>query len=150
MAVLCRFSSIRLAQRLLLLVLLLLLRLVFFSGISKGKRPLEGAALEEHLAFGERLLREGRAAFVAGDMEMAYMRFKQGVELLNWVEATDSQNQKRVEDMYSLFLKNTAQAALKLGKYQEAIRPPLLWLLLFCCCSCRRCCSNCLLFCLLL
>lgn len=94
----------------------------WIPGISKGKRPLEGAALEEHLAFGERLLREGRAAFVAGDMEMAYMRFKQGVELLNWVEATDSQNQKRVEDMYSLFLKNTAQAALKLGKYQEAIR----------------------------
>lgn len=105
------------------------------SGISKGKRPLETAALEEHLAFGDRLAREGREAYSSKDYGTAFMRFKQGVELVNWVEAKEAVRQRCVDDMYCMFLRNVAQAALKLGKYQEAIRetrrlllllPPLL------------------------
>lgn len=83
---------------------------------------MDAPALEEHLAFGERLAREGREAYAAGDYDKAFMRFKQGVELVNWVEAKDAVSQRRIDDMYSLFLKNSAQAALQLGKYQEAIR----------------------------
>ncbi|CDJ34081.1 uncharacterized protein EMH_0018650 [Eimeria mitis] len=94
----------------------------WIPGISKGKRPLEGAALEEHLSFGDRLLREGREAYTAKNSELAFMRFKQGIELMNWVEAKDKQQQTRVEHIFSLFLKNAAQAAIQLGKYQEAIR----------------------------
>ncbi|CDJ39362.1 Peptidyl-prolyl cis-trans isomerase d-like protein, related [Eimeria tenella] len=94
----------------------------WIPGISKGKRPLDAPALEEHLSFGERLAREGREAYATGDYDKAFMRFKQGVELVNWVEAKDAVSQRRIDDMYSLFLKNSAQAALQLGKYQEAIR----------------------------
>ncbi|CDI79502.1 hypothetical protein, conserved [Eimeria acervulina] len=95
----------------------------WIPGISKGKRPLEGGALEEHLSFGDRLSLEGRQAYAAGDYETAFMRFKQGIELLNWVEARDKENQqKRIDEAFSLFLKNAAQAAIQLGKYQEAIR----------------------------
>ncbi|KAL8447769.1 hypothetical protein Emag_004177 [Eimeria magna] len=79
-------------------------------------------ALEEHLAFGERLAREGREAYAASDYGTAFMRFKQGVELVNWVEAKDAVRQRCVDDMYCMFLRNVAQAALKLEKYQEAIR----------------------------
>ncbi|KAL8274071.1 hypothetical protein Esti_001913 [Eimeria stiedai] len=94
----------------------------WIPGISKGKRPLDTAALEEHLAFGERLAREGREAYAAEDYDTAFMRFKQGVELINWVEAKDAVRQRCVDDMYCMFLRNVAQAALKLEKYQEAIR----------------------------
>lgn len=94
----------------------------WIPGISKGKRPLELQALEEHLAFGERLAREGRDAYAVRDHELAFMRFKQGVELLNWIEAKDQVRQRCIDDMYCMFLRNVAQAALKLEKYQEAIR----------------------------
>ncbi|KAL8446777.1 hypothetical protein Emed_004779 [Eimeria media] len=94
----------------------------WIPGISKGKRPLDTAALEEHLAFGERLAREGREAYAASDYETAFMRFKQGVELVNWVEAKDAVRQRCLDDMHCMFLRNVAQAALKLEKYQEAIR----------------------------
>lgn len=92
------------------------------SGISKGKRPLDIQALEEHLVFGERLAREGREAYAVRDYDIAFMRFKQGVELLNWIKAKDPVRQRCVDDMYCMFLRNVAQAALKLEKYQEAIR----------------------------
>ncbi|XP_026190927.1 uncharacterized protein LOC34620920 [Cyclospora cayetanensis] len=94
----------------------------WIPGISKGKRPLNAKALEEHLAFGERLAREGREAYADQLYETAFLRFKQGVELLNWVEARDAINQRSVDDMYCMFLRNVAQAALQLEKYQEAIR----------------------------
>lgn len=94
----------------------------WIPGISKGKRPLETPALQEHLAFGDRLAREGREAYEAKDYSTAFMRFKQGVELVNWVEAKESVRQRCIDDMYCMFLRNVAQAGLKLGKYQEAIR----------------------------
>ncbi|KAL8432419.1 hypothetical protein Efla_000196 [Eimeria flavescens] len=94
----------------------------WIPGISKGKRPLDTAALEEHLSFGERLAREGREAYAARDYDTAFMRFRQGEELVNWVEARDAVRQRSVDDMYCMFLRNVAQSALKLEKYQEAIR----------------------------
>lgn len=74
------------------------------------------------------MAREGREAYAAHDYDTAFMRFKQGVELVNWVEAKDAVRQRCIDDMYCMFLRNVAQAALKLERYQEAIResvPPL-------------------------
>lgn len=99
-----------------------LVAMFFFAGVSSGKRPLEKAALQQHLSFGERLAREGREAFSAANYTLAFTRFKQGVELLNWVQAKDKTMQPTLDDMYAMFLRNTAQAALKLERFQEAIR----------------------------
>lgn len=96
--------------------------MLILAGVSSGKRPLEQVALEQHLAFGERLAREGREAFSAENYTLAFTRFKQGVELLNWVQAKDVAMQSTLDDMYAMFLRNTAQAALKLERFQEAIR----------------------------
>ncbi|CBZ54816.1 Protein with possible 2 TPR domains, related, partial [Neospora caninum Liverpool] len=92
------------------------------SGVSRDKRPLDPSSLEEHLKLGDRMLQEGRAAYGVGDFDLASIRFTQGVQLLNWVKAARVEDQHLIDDMYLTHLRNQAQTALKLEKFQEAIR----------------------------
>ncbi|PFH36990.1 TPR repeat-containing protein [Besnoitia besnoiti] len=94
----------------------------WIPGLSKDKRPLDPESLDEHLKLGDRMLQDGREAYAAGDFDLASIRFTQGVQLLNWVKAARTEDQYRVDEMYLMHLRNQAQAALKLEKFQEAIR----------------------------
>lgn len=67
------------------------------------------------------MMADGRDAYSGADFETALIRFTQGVQLLNWVKAERSEDQVRIDDLYLTFLRNQAQAALMLEKYQEAI-----------------------------
>nr|CEL69535.1 TPA: Protein with possible 2 TPR domains, related [Neospora caninum Liverpool] len=94
----------------------------WIPGVSRDKRPLDPSSLEEHLKLGDRMLQEGRAAYGVGDFDLASIRFTQGVQLLNWVKAARVEDQHLIDDMYLTHLRNQAQTALKLEKFQEAIR----------------------------
>ncbi|EPR60059.1 TPR repeat-containing protein [Toxoplasma gondii RUB] len=94
----------------------------WIPGVSRDKRPLDPASLEDHLKLGDRMLQEGRAAYGAGDFNLASIRFTQGVQLLNWVKAARVEDQHLIDDMYLTHLRNQAQTALKLEKFQEAIK----------------------------
>ncbi|PHJ21417.1 tpr repeat-containing protein [Cystoisospora suis] len=91
-------------------------------GLSKDKRPLDPVSLGEHLKLGERMMTDGRDAYAGADFGTALIRFTQGVQLLNWIKAERSEDQHRIDGLYLTFLRNQAQAALMLEKYQEAIK----------------------------
>lgn len=94
----------------------------WIPGLSKDKRPLDSKSLEQHLQLGEVMMSDGRKAYAEESYDTALMRFTQGVQLLNWVRAANSEEQHLIDDMYLIFLRNQAQAALKLEKYQECLR----------------------------
>lgn len=94
----------------------------WIPGISKGKRKLDIQSLKQHLTLGEQMRRDGRESFEKGDYEMAFTRFTQGVQLLNWVEGSNSDDNRLVEEMYVTHLRNQALAAIKCEKYHEALK----------------------------
>ncbi|KAH8741748.1 protein with 2 TPR domains [Cryptosporidium ryanae] len=84
-------------------------------------RKLSETELKSHMSFGEMIMEEGKKAYQSGDLELAYTRYTQGVELLSWVRGGDIDSENGRIDMYKRFLKNQSLLALKLGKYNDSI-----------------------------
>eukprot|EP00922_Rhytidocystis_sp_ex-Travisia-forbesii_P004893 GHVS01007163.1.p1 GENE.GHVS01007163.1~~GHVS01007163.1.p1 ORF type:complete len:529 (-),score=100.44 GHVS01007163.1:214-1800(-) len=94
----------------------------WIPGVSEGKRKLDANSLKQHLTLGEQMRRDGLECYQKEDYEMAFTRFTQGVQLLNWVDGTNSDDSRMVEEMFVAHLRNQALAAIKCEKYHEALK----------------------------
>eukprot|EP00922_Rhytidocystis_sp_ex-Travisia-forbesii_P004895 GHVS01007165.1.p1 GENE.GHVS01007165.1~~GHVS01007165.1.p1 ORF type:complete len:537 (-),score=97.02 GHVS01007165.1:187-1797(-) len=94
----------------------------WIPGVSKGKRKLDANSLKQHLTLGEQMRRDGVESYKKEDYEMAFTRFTQGVQLLNWVEGSNSDDNRMAEEMFVAHLRNQALAAIKCEKYHEALK----------------------------
>lgn len=65
--------------------------------------------------------KDGNNEFSNGNYDMALLRYAQGVELLKWVEGPSDEHTFQLDDMLLIFLKNQAQAALRVGRWSEAL-----------------------------
>lgn len=94
----------------------------WIPGISTGKRKLDYATLEQHLSFGEEIRNAGKVAYQNKNYELAFTRFSQGVQLLCWVEGKSEEGNEKLQELYKIHLNNQAQSAIKISKYQDAIK----------------------------
>eukprot|EP00388_Colpodella_angusta_P034751 GDKK01033736.1.p1 GENE.GDKK01033736.1~~GDKK01033736.1.p1 ORF type:complete len:465 (-),score=129.18 GDKK01033736.1:241-1557(-) len=93
----------------------------WIPGVSSGKKKLRIDEVLSHLDLGKTMHTDGNTEFSNGNYDMALLRYAQGVELLKWVEGPSNELTFQLQNMLLVFFKNQAQAALRVGKWSEAL-----------------------------